>query len=76
MISPETLDLIQKGGMIVLLLIAVAWLVSDRNRLLESLRSKDRIIAEKDDKLLALSERTFTVLAELKGLLGGKGAGA
>lgn len=69
MISPETLDLIQKGGMLLLLLIAVGWLVSDRNRLLESLRAKDKIIADKDDKLLSLSVQAITVMTELKGLL-------
>lgn len=69
MISPENLELIQKGGMLVLLLIAIGWLVIDRNRLLKSLSDKDEAIAEKDEKLLALSTSTIQTMTEFKGLL-------
>lgn len=76
MLSPETLDFIQKGGVLLLLLIAVGWLARERNRLLESLGEKDKviaakdaIIAAKDDKLAALSERTITAIVEFRGLL-------
>lgn len=68
-LTPETLDLVQKGGMLVLLLIAIAWLVADRNRLLKSLSEKDAVISEKDDKLAALSERCITTMTEFKVLL-------
>ncbi len=66
MISPETLEMLQKGGSYLLLVIAIGWLIRDRNRLLA-------IVAEKDDKLLSLSERTIVVMTELKGLLSGRG---
>lgn len=69
MFSPETLELIQKGGMLVLLLIAIGWLVADRNRLIKSLSSKDEAIATKEAQLLALSERTIATMTEFKGLL-------
>lgn len=69
MLSPETLELIQKGGVVVLLLIAIIWLVTDRNRLLKSLSDKDAVIAAKDDKLLALSESTISTMTEFRGLL-------
>lgn len=69
MLSPETLELIQKGGMLLLLLIAIGWLVADRNRLLKSLSDKDTVIQAKDAKLLALSERTIATMTEFKGLL-------
>lgn len=71
MISPETLEIIQKGGMVVLLLVAIGWLVADRNRLLESLKAKDQLIAAKDEKIISISERAFTVMAEIRILMGG-----
>lgn len=67
--SPETIDLIQKGGTLVFALIVIGWLLVDRNRLLKSLGDKDAIIAEKDDKLAALSERTIVTMIEFKTLL-------
>lgn len=73
-ISPEALELIQKGGMILLLLIAIVWLAVDRNRLLESLRSKDEIIAKKDDQLLSITDRIIPLLTELKMLMTGRRA--
>lgn len=69
MISPETFEMVQKGGMLVLLLIAIGWLVADRNRLLKALGEKDATIAEKDDKLAALSERCIVTMTEFKVLL-------
>lgn len=66
MISPETLEMLQRGGSYLLLVLAIGWLIRDRNRLLA-------IVAEKDDKLLSLSERTIMVMTELKGLLSGRG---
>lgn len=76
MISPETFDMLQKGGAYLLLVIAVGWLVADRNRLLTSLsekdaiiKAKDAVIEKKDEKLAALSERTITAIVEFRGLL-------
>lgn len=69
MLSPETFELLQKGGPYVLLVIAIVWLVGDRNRLLKSLSDKDDEISAKDDKLGTLSERTIVTLTEIKGLL-------
>ena len=69
MLSPETLELVQKGGVVVLLIAAIIWLAADRNRLLKSLSDKDAVIAAKDDKLLKLSESTISTMAEFKGLL-------
>lgn len=74
LISPETFEMIQKGGVVLLLLIAVCWLVWDRNRLLGSLKSKDELIAKKDSQLLDVTKQTIMVMTELKGLLGGRGA--
>lgn len=72
--TPETIDLIQKGGTLVLLLLGISWMAIDRNRLLSSLSAKDALIAKKDDQLISLTERTITVMTELKGLMGGRGA--
>lgn len=69
MISPETFEMIQKGGVLLLLLIAIGWLVVDRNRLLKSLSDKDEVIANKDEKLLALSTSTIQTMTEFKGLM-------
>lgn len=76
MLSPETFEMLQKGGAYLLLVIAIGWLVTDRNRLLKSMSDKDAIIAAKDDvihkkdeKLAALSERTITAIVEFRGLL-------
>lgn len=76
MLSPETFEMVQKGGAYLLLVVAVLWLVADRNRLLKSLADKDEtikgeraIIAAKDEKLAALSERTITAIVEFRGLL-------
>lgn len=74
--SPETIDLIQKGGVLVFALLVIGWLLVDRNRLLDSLgakdeliKAKDAIIAAKDDKLAALSERCITSMTEFKVLM-------
>ena len=52
-----------------LLMGAVIWLNVDRNRLLDSLGKKDTIIADKDEKLQSLSERTLVTMAEIKTFL-------
>lgn len=62
MISPEQFEMIQKGGMLALLLIAIGWLITDRNRLLASLK-------EKEKQLLDLSVGTIQSMTEFKGLL-------
>lgn len=49
-----------------LLMGAVIWLNSDRNRLLESLGKKDLLLSEKDEKLQSLSERTLVTMTEIK----------
>jgi hypothetical protein len=74
--SPETIDLVQKGGVLVFALLVIGWLLLDRNRLLDSLSDKDKviaakdaIIAAKDDKLAALSEKCITTMTEFKVLL-------
>lgn len=75
MISPETLEMIQKGGMLLMALMAIGGLLWDRNRLLVSLSAKDDLIAKKDTQLLDVTKQTIMVMMELKGLLGGRGAG-
>lgn len=72
LISPEAFEMIQKGGMLLLLVIAVIALALDRNRLLTSLSKKDTVIAKKDDQLLEVTKNTITTMAELKGLLSGR----
>lgn len=67
--SPETIELIQKGGVLVVLMLVIGWLLADRNRLLSSIKSKDEMLALKDDKLSALAERTITAIVEFRGLL-------
>lgn len=64
-------QIVKDGGAVaaVLLLGAVLWLNADRNRLLEALKDKDSIIADKDTKLETLSERTLVLLAEVKTFL-------
>lgn len=52
-----------------LLMAAILWLVTDRNRLLDSLSKKDSVIAEKDEKLQSLSERTLVTMTEIKTFL-------
>lgn len=52
-----------------LLMGALIWLELDRRRLLESLGKKDALLAEKDDKLVSLSERTLVTMAEIKTFL-------
>jgi len=69
MFSAETLDLLNRGGMLGLCFVAIGWLVVDRNRLLKSMGDKDEIIAAKDEKLAALSEKTLVNIAEFKILL-------
>lgn len=64
--------MIQKGGMLMMAFIAIGGLLLDRKRLLKALHDKDERLAKKDDQLLALSERTVVVMAELKLLLGGR----
>lgn len=75
MISPEAFELIQKGGMLLLLIVAVIALWRDRNRLLESLSEKDALIAKKDAQLLDVTKGTISVMTELKMLMGGRGVG-
>ena len=48
---------------------AVIWLNTDRNRLLNDLLRKDEVIADKENKLLSLSERTLVTMAEIKTVL-------
>ncbi len=72
MISPESFEMIQKGGMLLLMVVAIVWLVRDRNRLLDSMSAKDELIAKKDDQLLEVTKGTITTMAELKGLLSGR----
>jgi len=67
--TPETFDLIQKGGVLACLLIAIGWLVLDRNRLIKALSDKDEIIAAKDSQILALSTSTIQTMTEFKGLM-------
>lgn len=76
MLSPETVELLQKGGMLVGSWLVIAWLLWDRKRFLVSLadkdtiiKAKDALIASKDEKLAALSERTITAIVEFRGLL-------
>jgi len=58
-----------------LLMAAVIWLNADRNRLLESLGKKDLLLADKDEKLQSLSERTLVTMTEIKTFLfSGRGA--
>lgn len=52
-----------------LLMAAVIWLNADRNRLLDSLGKKDLVIADKDEKLQGLAERTLVTMAEIKTFL-------
>ncbi len=52
-----------------LLMGAVIWLNTDRNRLLDVLKDKDAQLSDKDDKLLSLSERTLVTMAEIKTFL-------
>ena len=52
-----------------LLMGAVIWLNTDRNRLLNDLLRKDEVIADKENKLLSLSERTLVTMAEIKTVL-------
>lgn len=63
--------MVKEGGAYVapLLLGAIYWLSADRKRLLKSLADKDTLLKEKDDKLLSLSERTLTFMAEIKTFL-------
>lgn len=67
--SPDTIDLVQKGGTLVFALLVIGWLLVDRNRLLKALGEKDEVIAAKDDKLLALSERTLVSMSEFKAVV-------
>lgn len=57
-------QVVKDGGAIaaILLLGALIWLNIDRNRLIEELRVKD-------EKLVSLSERTITILTELRTFL-------
>ncbi len=68
MTAAEVWELTKNGGppVILLLMLAVGWLNSDRKRLLESLSAKDRIIESKSAKLESLSERTLVLMTELK----------
>lgn len=61
----------KEGGAYIspLLLGAIFWLSADRKRLLESLKAKDDLLREKDDKLASLSERTLVFMAEIKTFL-------
>ena len=63
-VTPEELDLVQRGGVFFLLLVAIWWLNRDRTRLIAE--NKD-----KDEKLRNLSERAITAMVELKGTVQG-----
>lgn len=71
MTAVEWFSLVKEGGAYVspLLLGAIFWLSADRNRLLNSLKAKDDLLKEKDDKLASLSERTLVFMAEIKTFL-------
>lgn len=62
---------IERAGAVaaVLELGALLWMNRDRIRLLDSLRAKDILLKEKDDKLASLSERTLVFMAEIKTFL-------
>lgn len=62
---------VQEGGAIsaVLLLGALVWMANDRNRLLKALEAKDEIIADKDAKLLSLSERALVLFTKVETFL-------
>lgn len=62
---------VQEGGAVaaVLLLGALVWMAKDRNRLLESLKQRDAIIAEKDAKLESLSERALVLFTKVETFL-------
>lgn len=45
---------------------ALMWMNTDRKRLLESLSSKDKIIALKDEKLASISERALVLMAKIE----------
>lgn len=62
---------VQEGGAIaaVLLLGALIWIARDRNRLLDALENKDKLIASKDADLKSLAEQTLVLLAEVKTFL-------
>jgi hypothetical protein len=63
-IDPNQLDLVSKGGVLLLLLVAIWWLNRDRVRLIAE--NKD-----KDEKLRNLSERAIVAMVELKGTVQG-----
>jgi hypothetical protein len=60
-------DLAQKGGAYIapLLLAALAWMTTDRNRLLARLE-------EKSKKVEDMAERMIVVMTEVKSLFGGR----
>ncbi len=66
LLSPETFDILQKGGSYLLMLIAIIWLVADRSRLLKSLSEKDAALAQKEAQVLSLAERSATTTAEFR----------
>lgn len=61
----------KEGGAILspFLLAALFWMNSDRNRLLESLKGKDDIIADKDQKLVSVSERALVLMTKIETFL-------
>lgn len=63
-VTADTLDAIQKGGMLLLLLIAIYWMNKERIRLVAENKLKD-------DRLVQLSERAITAMVELKGTVQG-----
>jgi len=68
---PDWFAFVKDGGAYCapLLLAALLWLNSDRNRLLSSLKEKDRQVED-------LAERVLTVATELRTFLFNRGAGS
>lgn len=56
-----------------LLLLAILALLKDRNRLLDSLGAKDKLIAAKDAQVLSLADRVIEVTTAVRTLLASKG---
>lgn len=71
MTTEQIWESVRNGGppVILLLLLAIGWLLLDRNRLLKSISAKDVIIMQKSDKLESLSERLLVVLTEVRTFL-------
>lgn len=61
----------KEGGAILspFLLGALFWMNGDRNRLLEALSKKDTTIADKDEKLASVSERSIVLMTKIETFL-------